>query len=566
MSRHYPPKGVKSGTFNPKAQRPQYSTRTQRPQGPIKGQRSQRPIGDQRPPKSINTKQNRKHIKPKKAIITRPNPALTKIRQRKNSGRTEKFFALCALLVAVYIGGHFWTQASRPQISQMRIEVAALDAPAAFSGLIIRDEVVYHANDAGALFFHVDNHERVRRGALVASIQDAPIVQAHNAALFDIEQDAVLAQRDRGQMFANASEIAHVNQSIMRYVDNAAFDLAGGDISRVFGLANAVQNGISSRNNLYFADDVLEDMVITRDRLLADIAEATSTKHATLGGVISWHVDELAHEPSLSVDNVANIPREFILGGQVPATMRPAYAQPGDALFRIVRFGDMFIVALIPQHYVQGWQQGAFVTIFAQAEGGVHPLMAQIHTLRDNGLEYYVVLQTNSDSMRFIDARRINFRLEEIAQEGLKIPHEAIVERSRFVIPSEFTFILNNMRVVNLLVDDNITPVEVLGNFSASGSYFYAMRDGGQLRLGDVLTTTVDDENITHQIAEISTVTGIFVTTRGVTAAFRQINTDGHFGENSDFIILNPANNPGLSRFDQIAADAGAIYDRLLLH
>ncbi|MDR2183833.1 MAG: hypothetical protein LBE55_06625, partial [Clostridiales bacterium] len=68
----------------------------------------------------------------------------------KRKLRIEAFFAFVFFLVILYIIGYFYTSARRPEISQMRLEMGVIAQPAAFNGVIIRDEAVYYATDAGS--------------------------------------------------------------------------------------------------------------------------------------------------------------------------------------------------------------------------------------------------------------------------------------------------------------------------------------------------------------------------------------------------------------------------------
>ena len=476
--------------------------------------------------------------------------------------RIEAFFAFVFVLIIIYVVGYFYTNARRPEISQMRVEMGVITQPVSFNGIIVRDEAVYHAADAGSLLFHVENHERVRAGRVVASIQDAGLVASYRSHLADIDQEAVNTQRQRAGVAINEEEIARRNLALIQYIDNAAFSLAVGDVGRIFALGDTARHGLESRNMLYFTDEIaMQDHASARERALAGMSQAISEVSATSAGIFSNIVDGLEEE--LTVANLRNIPRELLIYGAVQSPLfHNLEVAPGDALFRIVRSSDWFIAAHIGHGYVTNWTTNTTVTLFIEDGSAILPLTTQIHSITDIGQgEAYVVFRTNSDLMRFIDRRNITFRLSREAQEGFKIPHAAIVERSRFPVPSEFVFIENNVWAVNLLVGDRTVIESVTGSFSADGAYFFIMADSGRLRVGD----TIVKQEEQFLIETISTVTGVFVTNIGATQ-FREVNLEGFFAENADYIILDPARNPNLRLFDRIVADARAVSDRLLLH
>ena len=479
----------------------------------------------------------------------------------KRKLRIEAFFAFVFLLVILYIIGYFYTNAMRPEISQMRVEMGVLAQPASFDGIIIRDEVVYRAADAGSLLFHVENHERVRAGHIVASIQDSGAVAAHRANLAEIDQDAVNAQRQRSGVAVNEDEIIRRNLAIIQYIDNAAFGLAAGDIGGVFALGDTARQSLQSRNMLYFSDEiVMLDIAAERERTLTGMAQAINEVAAMSPGIFSNMVDGL--EERLNVDNLSNIPRELIINSaQSPVFYNPEVAA-GDTLFRIVRTNDWFIAAYVDADYTKTWATNTTVTLYVEDGTVVLPLAAQVYSLSDAGQgETYVVFRTNNDLMRFIDRRRITFRLSREAQEGFKIPRAAIVERSGFPVPSEFVFIKDNVWAVNLMTNDKFITESVAGSLSADGSTFFIMADSSILRVGDILVMGEEQ----FRLDTIDMVTGVFVTNIGATQ-FREVTTMGYFDENADYIILDPAQNPNLRLFDRIVADARAVSDRLLLH
>jgi len=442
----------------------------------------------------------------------------------------------------------------------MRVEMGVLSHPTAFVGIIIRDEAVYHTTEAGALLFHVENHQRVRAGRVVASIQDAGRVEALRAELATIDQSVVDTQRQRAGLAVNEDEISRRNQAIMRYIDNATFDLATGHIEGVFALSGAVRQSLASRNQLYFSGEAaVGEYADARIRALAGINEAISEVTATQSGIFSNIVDGL--EGQLGIDNLGNIPRELIADNAHPPSFYSPEVAPGDSLFRIVRSNDWFVAAYVSAEYAESWMIGSFVTLFVESGEATIPLDAQIHTLRDVGREVYVVFQTNNDLMRFIDRRHISFRLSRDAQEGFKIPQTSIVERSRFPVPAQFVFIEGNVMAINIMMGDSIVTDSVTGGFSADGEMFHIMADSSRLRVGD---TIVMDNEIFH-IEAVGTATGVFVTNLGATI-FREITTEGNFAENAEYIILDPSRNPNLRLFDRIVADARAVSDRLLLH
>jgi len=446
----------------------------------------------------------------------------------------------------------------------MRVEMGHIALPTSFDGVIVRDEVVYHADVAGALVFHVENHERVRRGRVVASLQDAAAVQTYRRSLAVVDQQALDAQRQRGGV--NEEEIAARNRNLAAHASNAAFGLSAGGVGGVFALSSRVTQGMESRNELYF-DAMMVDLQTARSQALSGLSASAREVASGVSGLISTSLDGL--EDVVTLANMSNIPREIFRPSGLTAEFAGPDVAAGDAIFRVIRSNDWRIVAYLPQDYAQSlnlWA-GMATTLFVETDGTPLPLVAEIEALQSAGADVRVIFVTNRDIMRFIDVRRVGFRLEAEPQEGLKIPWSAIVERGIFEVPSEFVFrqegTLGGVDAVNMRFGDTVQAQPVMGTRSRTeiGETFSIIAEAGGLRFGDVLVN--GDE--TFQLEHITTVFGVYVTNAGATQ-FRRVEIEGAFAQNADYVILDPARNPNLRPFDRIVPDARAIGDRLLLY
>jgi len=501
--------------------------------------------------------------RPPPSYGARPNERPNYKRLPRRKPQNGAFFGFVFLLIIIYIIGYLYNNAARPEISQMRVEMGHINLPTSFDGVVVRDEVVYHAGAQGALVFHVNNRERVRRGRVVAAIQDASAVAAYSQNLAQVDQHAVEAQRGRFGLI-NDEEIALRNRNIIVHVSNAAFSLSAGDVDGVFPLGVRVSQGMQNRNELYFSDEsVMIDLLSARTQALSGLNAAVAEISVSAAGVVSMVIDGL--EEVVTPGNMENIPREIFRPSDSLPSTAGLEVDGGDAVFRLVRSNEWFVVAYVPQEYAQNrnLSVGMATTIFVETGGDLLPLETEIHSLSASGGDVRVVFQTNRDLMRFIDTRRISFRLDREPQDGLKVPWSAIVERGRFAVPSRFVFTEEGVTAVNVRVGDIIRTQPVWGTRSLTedGEIFSIMADAGGLRVGDELVFGEE----TFTLDQIETVMGVYITNMGATQ-FRQIFLEGRFAENADYIILDPVRNTSLRLFDRIVSDARAIGDRVLLH
>jgi len=503
--------------------------------------------------------------RPNAARRTLRAPATAPKRFPKRRNNTGVFFVLVFVLLMAYSIGFFVQRAGRPAVSLMRVEMGSILQPTGFSGLIIRDEAVYTAPAAGSLVFHAQNHERVRAGSVIASVQDSAAIEALRPQLAQVDQSALDAQRLRGDLAMNQPEVARRNQNIVAHVNNAVFELSSGNLDGVFVLGDRIRLGLESRNELYFSGEpAMVELSAARAQVMGSLAHAMTEVIVSQSGILSVLIDGM--EGIAAVSNIPNISREIITGEASPPAISPAIINQNDNIFRIVRSNDWYIASYLPTEYVEnsGLSEGAATTVFVRTPTGVLPLNVLVYRLSVSSSrqdEYFVTFRTNREVMRFIDARHIVFQLTASPQEGLKIPRNAIVERGRFPVPDDFVFVQDGVNVVLLRIGDNTRTEPVLGMRSADRTTFYILADATVLRVGDEIISSTES----FTLGTIETVTGVFIANLGTTE-FRFISLEDVFDENVDYVILNPAHNPNLRLFDRLVADARNVTDRQILH
>ena len=478
----------------------------------------------------------------------------------KRKSKVGLFFVCVFIFLGVYVIGYARNNIFGTDVSQMRVEMGFLSQPTSFSGLIIRDEVVYSASTGGALVFQVPNHERVRRGSVVAVLQDAATVEAYSLSLAQVEQSAIRLGQNRAGIAANEDEITHRNRHVLNQINSISLGLSAGNIEEVFNLSNNVRQGLRMRNDLNFSDEpAMMELSAARNQVISGLSDAATQITAASAGVVSVVVDGL--EDILTVQNLGNITKDTIDRPNAAPSITNIEVSAGDRLFRIVRSNNWFIAAFLPGHYTENWGMGSNVVLFVNYGEDLLPLSVQVHSLSSQGSEVYVVFSTNREMMRFIDIRHITFQLERNPRSGYKIPRSAIVEISQFPVPAEFVRLENNVWVVDLLINETARTEPIWGSWSLDRKSFYITAGAAALRVGDVI---VNNGN-TFTLDLVVSATGVFATNVGATQ-FRQIDMTGLLAENDDYIILDPIRNPNIRPFDRIVSDARAVSDRQLLH
>ncbi|MCL2353764.1 MAG: hypothetical protein FWC69_03955 [Defluviitaleaceae bacterium] len=477
----------------------------------------------------------------------------------KRKRGVDVFFAFVFIVIGIYIVGYFRTHhgsGGSESAGQIRLEMGYINPPTTFSGVIVRDEVVYHATRNGSLIFHVENSQRVTGGHVVASVRDQGATE-YLRELERLEQEAVLGGRIG--LTANQEEIDQRNGQILNMIGNASFDMRG-DVSSLQDLGRRVDEDISRRNHLYFVE--ASQLEAHRQATESQLNNVVNQMSVSTSGTISAYMDGL--EGVLTREALGNISRD-IIEGESEMRAAPFQIEAGGEAFRLVRSNDWFVASFIPRGYVQHFSIGSRTTIFAynpEADGDALPLPADVYRLIDNGEYFYIVFRTNFEGIRFINHRNITFQLQQSPTEGFVVPTSAITRRSAFAVPRDFVHWRYDMLVVFRQDGAGTTMLPVTGWNDADAGVFYVISGGGDLRLGDVLV----HEGYRFTLDSIETVDGVFVSNRGH-AVFRQIYLPLNWQAiNDEYIVIDPRNNPNIRLFDWVIRDARGAENRLLLN
>ncbi|MCL2170115.1 MAG: hypothetical protein FWB74_08845 [Defluviitaleaceae bacterium] len=422
--------------------------------------------------------------------------------------KTHLFFGITFAIILLYLVGHYMTAVLDENVEQVRIELAYLEPPASFYGVIVRDEAVYFASSGANLIFHVENLTRVRAGHVVASPSAGGA-----AGLLDFSE-------------AQGDATAH-NYALRHTIENA--DLSTLSDLQALGLSTA--HAMAERNF----------------ELAASLAPAATggSISALAAGIVSYHID--GFENIFTPENMNDI-----------SNFNPTGSSNSGA-FRVVRSNDWYIVAAIPSHYAAPLLARAHTTIYVSQPSGLLPLNVAVYRMTDSGNGYFhTIFMTNFETLRFIDQRNVTFQLSPNPGQGLLIPRTAIVERSIFPVPRNF--VAADRETITVQTAEG-TAFAVAGWLSNDGNYFYILADGSNLRTHDTLI--FEDEYF--EIGLIKTVQGVFVSNRGH-SLFRQIFLPENFYFGLDYVVLEPAENPHIQLFDWIIHDAGSVDNRDLLN
>jgi hypothetical protein len=496
------------------------------------------------------------------------------VKKRGGSGSRRSLYIkmlsfLFFTLLTVYIFSYVWTLMSKERVPETRIIMGALDSRETFSGVVVRDEVVYRSPAAGTLLFLAADGERVKPGTPVCGVSDPEESGRIQSELDAIDESIVDMQNLRKGFSIFEKDIAKANAQIKELVDDASHKLSGGG-SAVYDLKDAINQKLDLRNKMLLNEEKgsLAGFVRQRQEYEKELNDSVSIISAAEGGVVSYCVDGL--EETLTVDSIASLTRERTRAKpESPIFEAGKILAEGDPAFKIIRQNAWYVTAHVPASAVSDWTAGQRKTIYIEDASGFSAFDALVaETEETSKTESRVTFKLTKFLNDFLDKRSVNFKITEEIPEGLKIPNEAIIDKTMLKIPKKYVYQTESTKYsdrYDAVMKRVAAPVGeaprdepvIISVSSEDADNVYVLQDISSLKLGDALTNT-DSTTDVYRLEDVTSIRGVYVTNSGI-PIFKEINFDGLISSNSAYTVVDPAKNPSLKNDDRIIADVRLI-------
>ena len=464
------------------------------------------------------------------------------------------------LFVFVYIGRSIWVFWT-PTVDTMTLRMSTIDVPMSATGVIIRDEQVFLADSDGHIEFRIPDNERVRVGAVVASVQDSYMVNAATVRLTSVESQ-IMDIQDR-RISSVDTEIQRLNNNLGNIANTRIHNFATLNLSEIYSTRDSLNQVINTRNQININDGVTarENLAREQERHSNAYQYNSRNMYAHVSGIMSRVID--GYESQLTMDLLNTITRDdarMIVDFDSVTSTRDI--QEGDAAFKIV--GNIwYIAADMPNEMVQGFVESTTRTVYLfNANTNVY----EPHSLQVQSIEYgtrysLVVFRSSRHVIEFLNQRNVSIRTASNASRGLKIPHTAIATERYYMIPSHYIHgIVDRYVVISNEGGDISIPITI--SEADDGIAFVLPATG--LGIGSLLVPRDPSEpHILLSTEHIHEIHGIYLVRFGA-AEFREVNIGSNYID-VGYILLDPVLNPGINEFANIVTDASMVVDGQLL-
>ena len=439
------------------------------------------------------------------------------------------------VLIGIYIVYSLLAYMRSKPIAGYEVKIGSLTSPATFTGLIIRDEEIVYADEAGYVNYYTREGERVSFGDLVYSVDSSgELAEMLKSANSD---ERVMSNEDFNEI---RNEIIDFSKDFSREKFYPVYDFKYSLQGMTLKLSNLnVLNNIGNMSS-------------------GRLGNSVRMKNAQGSGYVVFNVD---HYEGTEAENITV--EDFDRSGyEKKQFVNNELVASGDPVYKLIKSEDWKVIIQTDESTAQRLKEEGSVTVkFLKTQ---NTCIASTDVIK-HGEGTFVILSFRSFVSTFATDRFLDIEIVMDEKTGLKIPNTAIVEKEFFLIPEEFADVdeTNSEKATFGIQTYNdkgqlATQFVSLVIYDKEDGYYYV--NAPEIDLGTILVKT--DSNQTFTASKKGTLIGVYNINKGY-ADFRQITIQY---QNEEYSIVTPNSNYGLRAYDYIVLDATTVNDNDLIY
>lgn len=460
------------------------------------------------------------------------NPRVVKYKKRRYANVGVVIF----LGIFIYFVIYTFMFMTRDKISVYEVVYGKIaeSANKYYEGLIIRDEVVNEAPNAGYLNCFVGEGNKVAVGGVVYTIDE-------NGRVAELLQEALSEQNAlTDENYADIKDI--INDYTLNY-DDCHFD-------SIYNFKVDIDAALLEYINMNKINEIIGGM--TNDNLsLFNMIKAPKS------GIVSYVIDgyegkdinslRLSDFDKTNYTSTTNKSNDLIAAGT------PIYKTLSNERWNI----------LIPlsEADVKKYYEDTLIKIRFREDGIT--AVGDFEIIYIEG-EPYGKITLEQYMVRYSGERFVDIQIVDKAIEGLKIPKSSLVDMDFYTIPERFATYGGNTKDVGFLVekydDDGKMTVEYVNPQiyqCIDGQYYVSTKE---FKAG--MNLTLEDNSEKYTISAKSSLTGVYNINNGY-CVFREVNI---LAESTDYYIIESGTTYGLLVFDHIVLDSDTVDENQIVY
>ena len=546
-----------------------------------------------------NTSNRRKSTQPKRTSTRKALPAMQKQRKKTTSKvvqRTKKvpisknrqnmrkkmpaprgsykaFTITIFLFFTIYLCGYIWAFLNRPSVPVEMVTYGSIESASSLKGLIVREEYVVTSDREGMPVYYFSENEKVPKGEAICIIKDEETSSAIEEKIDDIDKDILKDLQKRSDLSIFQEDVSRVESNISQLISAYNGKFMSENIMDIASLKNQITSEMNQRTEIWLAENVegVSNLSQEKNQYEQQLADSISTVRAEKSGLLSFQID--GQEDVLTPEVIDTIEEK-----QVSTQVTPKYLSKtgavaqNEVMFKIVTSNKWYIVSYLPPEVVSGWKEGdSSKYLYATINEEEKRFPVTIEELVINEKEARVVFSATQDILSVIGIRNISFRVQSTSLEGIKIPNNAIIEKTVLKIPIEYIATNSGEQQGVYKVTNGKTEFVSLQltRYSQEEGFAYVVQDFSSLKVGDTITQVAEQtegeqqSTSSYAISEVETMKGVFVGNSSI-AKFTAITI---LGQNEEYTIVSPGSSSyELQAYDMIVSDAKNIGENQTLY
>lgn len=440
-------------------------------------------------------------------------------------------FAAIFLYICICITMYFKDNHIKPY----EVREGSLSSTNLYTGIVLRQETVVNANEAGYVNYYAQEGERVAVGNLVYTIDETGKLSDYISS--EKMGENTLSDKDLNQLKSEMS--------------NFAYGFSASDFSTVYDFKYRVKGNVLKLANTSLMESI-------SDLKGTDLSSIVKLSYAAETGIIMYWTDGYenltADQVTSSMLTKADYEKKQLLSNELVSEQ--------DIVYKICDNENWSILIQVDEAKAQELIDAEYVQVrFMKNQD---ESWASVQILHNEDGNTYAQLSFTNSMVSFASDRFLEIELLLHEEKGLKIPNSSIVEREFYLIPEKYVTQSGDTDSYGVLreavLEDGTRSteyVEISIYSNVEGEYYV---DADVLKSGDHLYQTDSTESFT--ISKRATLIGVYNMNKGY-ADFRQIDI---LYQNDEYAIVKSNTDYGLNVYDLIVQDASIVKDEQFIY
>ena len=443
------------------------------------------------------------------------------------------------LMIFIYIIGHLILSVSKEELAIYQVIQSRIHESIRTTGIILRDETIVKSADTGYMNYYVNEGEIVSKHGLVYTCDKTG--EAREYISHFLEQKNKLTASD----YNSIKDLLETFEE--KYTDS--------DFSYIYDLKYQLENQAMKLGDAAMADYMEEiESELGTGIFIKSYSKEQGIVTYIEDGYESVTAEELTVDDfNTSVYEKKNLKTEEQIG-------------EGESVYRLTKNKPWQIVIAITDKEYAKLKEKSKVKIHLHDDE--FTVSCPIEFLYQSG-QHFAVLSMTNYLPHFVNDRYVEVEVEVRAEDGLKIPNTAIVEKEFYKIPKAYltgrysvkkTMVLKKQDSKGAVSFETI-DVEIgrLAKDPEDGQeYYYVLKE----EVPEHALISLADSSETMLLKETVTLPGVYIVNRGY-ADFTCVEI---LLENKDYTIIKSNVSNSIEQFDRIVLNGNTIENNAIIY